>query len=30
VLSGDSKRLISGSWDKTIKMWDQAASQEKG
>jgi WD40 repeat protein len=27
-LSADGKRLFSGSWDKTIKVWDLEAGKE--
>ena len=29
ALSGDGKTLVSGSYDKTVKVWDVATGQER-
>jgi WD40 repeat protein len=29
AISADGKRVVSGSWDGTVKVWDAAAGQEK-
>ena len=29
AISGDGKRIVSGSWDKMVKVWDAASGKEK-